>query len=151
MNGFNFSWSVRQALAHAREEAQRLGHEYVGPEHILLGLLRTDNAAVQVLNECGVAPEDMRRQIEGTIQRGTATNVVDVPYTSRAKKSLELAMTEARELNSDTVNCGMALLGLLREEKNISAQLLTSSGVTLDRARTTYVSMTKDLSVEIER
>lgn len=138
MNGYNFTERVRKSLAMAREEAARLHHEYVGTEHILLGLLRDDDSvALTVIDNLGVKRNDISLKIDAIVKRGRPGDFrgPDLPYTSRAKKVLELAMTEAREARHDYVGTEHVLLGLLREEKGIAAQVLVDSGVTLGRAR----------------
>src|SRR5262249_34762548 len=101
MQGYNFTDDVRKALACAREESARLRHEYVGTEHILLGLLRNDNIAVQVIQSFDVRPQTLADSVDSVVKRGMSghTTGPDLPYTSRAKKVLELAMTEAHELS----------------------------------------------------
>ncbi len=139
MNGYNFTERVRKVLAMAREEAARLHHEYVGTEHILLGLIREgEGVAAAVLQNMNVDLDEIQQKIEETVKKGKAAQTTgpDLPYTSRAKKVLELAMSEARELNHSYVGTEHLLLGLLREEKGIAAQVLTDAGVNLDAART---------------
>ena len=139
MNGYNFTERVRKVLAMAREEAARLHHEYVGTEHILLGLIREgEGVAAAVLQNLSVDLDEIQQKIEETVKKGKAAQATgpDLPYTSRAKKVLELAMAEARELNHSYVGTEHLLLGLLREEKGIAAQVLTDVGVNLDAART---------------
>src|SRR5690242_2809207 len=138
MNGYNFTERVRKVLAMAREEAARLHHEYVGTEHILLGLIREgEGVAAAVLQNLSVDLDEIQQKIEETVKKGKAAQTTgpDLPYTSRAKKVLELAMGEARELNHSYVGTEHLLLGLLREEKGIAAQVLTDAGVNLDAAR----------------
>ena len=138
MNGYNFTERVRKVLAMAREEAARLHHEYVGTEHILLGLIREgEGVAAAVLQNLNVDLDEIQQKIEETVKKGKAAQTTgpDLPYTSRAKKVLELAMSEARELNHSYVGTEHLLLGLLREEKGIAAQVLTDAGVNLDAAR----------------
>src|SRR5438874_5862613 len=138
MNGYNFTERVRKVLAMAREEAARLHHEYVGTEHILLGLIREgEGVAATVLQNLSVELDDIQQKIEETVKKGKAAQTTgpDLPYTSRAKKVLELAMSEARELNHSYVGTEHLLLGLLREEKGIAAQVLTDAGVNLEAAR----------------
>jgi ATP-dependent Clp protease ATP-binding subunit ClpC len=119
---YNFTDRVRKVLALAREEAIRLQHDYVGTEHILLGLIREGE---------GVAAA------EENVRRGkSASNIPELPYTSRAKKVLEYAMAEARELNHSYVGTEHLLLGLLREEKGLAAKVLGELGISLDEART---------------
>ena len=138
MNGYNFTERVRKVLAMAREEAARLHHEYVGTEHILLGLIREgEGVAATVLQNLNVELDEVQQKIEETVKKGKAqqTTGPDLPYTSRAKKVLELAMSEARELSHSYVGTEHLLLGLLREEKGIAAQVLTDAGVNLEAAR----------------
>jgi ATP-dependent Clp protease ATP-binding subunit ClpC len=138
MNGYNFTERVRKVLAMAREEAERLRHEYVGTEHILLGLIREgEGVAAAVLQNLCVDLDEIQQKIEDTVKKGKAAAATgpDLPYTSRAKKVLELAMAEARDLTHNYVGTEHLLLGLLREEKGIAAQVLTDAGINLDAAR----------------
>ncbi len=138
MNGYNFTERVRKVLAMAREEAARLHHEYVGTEHILLGLIREgEGVAAAVLQHLNVELEEIQQKIEETVKKGKAAQATgpDLPYTSRAKKVLELAMGEARELGHTYVGTEHLLLGLLREEKGIAAQVLADANVSLEAAR----------------
>src|SRR4026208_1398474 len=138
MNGYNFTERVRKVLAMAREEAARLHHKYVGTEHILLGLIREgEGVAATVLQNLSVELDDVQQKIEETVKKGKAAQATgpDLPYTSRAKKVLELAMSEARELNHSYVGTEHLLLGLIREEKGIAAQVLVDAGLSLDGAR----------------
>src|SRR5712672_2465853 len=138
MNGYNFTERVRKVLAMAREEAARLHHEYVGTEHILLGLIREgEGVAAAVLQNLSVDLDEIQQKIEDTVKKGKAAAATgpDLPYTSRAKKVLELAMAEARDLTHNYVGTEHLLLGLLREEKGIASQVLTDAGINLDEAR----------------
>src|SRR5437667_3061863 len=138
MNGYNFSDRVRKVLQMAREEAARLHHEFVGTEHILLGIIREgEGVAAAVLTNLNVDLEEIQQNIEAIVKKGKAAAAAgpDLPYTSRAKKVLEFAMSEARELNHAYVGTEHLLLGVLREEKGIGAQVLTAAGVTLEVAR----------------
>src|ERR1700675_987220 len=138
MNGYNFTDRVRKVLQMAREEAARVHHEYVGTEHILLGLIREgEGVAAAVLTNLGVELEEIQQKIEETVKKGKAAAAAGppLPYTSRAKKVLELAMSEARELNHSYVGTEHLLLGLLREEKGIAPHVLTDAGVNLQQSR----------------
>ena len=134
---YNFTDRVRKVLAMAREEAIRLQHVYVGTEHILLGLIREgEGVAAAVLQHLSVDLDQIHERVEESVRKGKATIALgELPYTSRAKKVLEFAMAEAREFNHSYVGTEHLLLGLLREEKGIAAQVLNSLGVTLDEAR----------------
>jgi DNA-binding transcriptional regulator YhcF (GntR family) len=140
LNGYNFTDRVRKVLQMAREEAARLHHEFVGTEHILLGIVgEGEGVACAVLTNLDADLDYVRDQIEKTVKEGKAANrgpaSQDLPYTSRAKKILELSMSEARELNHSYVGTEHLLLGVLAEEKGIGAQVLMNLGVTLERAR----------------
>jgi len=144
VNGYNFTERVRRVLARTREEAARLRHEYVGTEHILLALIREEEGvAAAVLQNLSADPNEIRRRIEETVRRGSAGPATgpDLPYTSRAKKVLELAMSEARDLDHGYVGTEHLLLGLLREEKGIAAVVLGAVGLTTDRARDEVVRL----------
>ncbi len=134
---YNFTDRVRKVLAMAREEAIRLQHDYVGTEHILLGLIREgEGVAAAVLQNLSVDLDQIHERVEESVRKGKATIALgELPYTSRAKKVLEFAMAEARDFNHSYVGTEHLLLGLLREEKGIAAQVLNSLGVTLDEAR----------------
>ena len=137
MNGYNFTERVRKVLALAREESANLRHEYVGTEHILLGLIdEGEGVAATVLQNLSVDLDDLKFGIEQVVRRGEPGRQTgpDLPYTSRAKKVLELAMSQARELNHSYVGTEHLLLGLLAERKGIAAQVLVDKGVTLDTA-----------------
>lgn len=138
MSGYNFTERVRRTLALAREEANLLRHEYVGTEHLLLAILREgEGVANTVLGFLGADPDRIRETILNVVKSGNASTEprADLPYTSRAKKTLELAMSEARELNHAYVGTEHLLLGLIREDKGIAAQVLKDAGITLDIAR----------------
>ncbi|HEY7686032.1 MAG TPA: Clp protease N-terminal domain-containing protein [Gemmatimonadales bacterium] len=138
MNGYNFTDRSRKVLQLAREESARLQHEYVGTEHILLGLIREgEGVAAAVLTNLNVDQDEIRGTIEETVKqgKGVASDGADLPYTSRAVKVLELAMSEARDLDHSYVGTEHLLLGLLREEKGMAAQVLIDAGVTLEMAR----------------
>lgn len=137
MNGYNFTERVRRVLQLAREEAVELRHEYVGTEHILLGLCREgEGVAAASIQNLNVDLDDIRNGILDTIKRGiTKATGPDLPYTSRAKKVLELSMTEARELRHSYVGTEHLLLGMIREERGIAAQILGSMGLTAETVR----------------
>jgi ATP-dependent Clp protease ATP-binding subunit ClpC len=134
---YNFTDRVRKVLAMAREEAIRLQHDYVGTEHILLGLIREgEGVAAAVLTNLNVDLDQIHERVEESVRKGKATIALgELPYTSRAKKVLEFAMAEARDFNHSYVGTEHLLLGLLREEKGIAAQVLNSLGVSLEDGR----------------
>jgi ATP-dependent Clp protease ATP-binding subunit ClpC len=138
MQGYNFTERVRKALAMAREDAARLHHEFIGTEHLLLGLIREgEGVAAAVLQKLELDRDAIRLTIEQTVKKGSAAQSTgpELPYTSRAKKVLEFAMAEARELSHSYVGTEHLLLGMLREEKGIAAQVLTHAGASLGAVR----------------
>ncbi len=134
---YNFTDRVRKVLAMARDEAIRLQHDYVGTEHILLGLIREgEGVATAVLTHLNADLDQVHERVEESVKPGQATIALgELPYTSRAKKVLEFAMAEARELSHSYVGTEHLLLGLIREEKGIAAQVITSFGISLEEAR----------------
>lgn len=115
----------------AREEALRLKHDYVGTEHLVLGLARGSEAANGIMRALHVQTGAVIRRVESWIKPGRyAIAIVELPYTSRAKKALQLALAAARDLESSRVGAEHLLLGVLREEKGIGAQVLTELGMT---------------------
>jgi len=137
---YNFTEDVRRALVHAREEAQRLRHGYVGTEHLALGVLRTARgraaSVLATVDAAALAAEVERRVGPG---QNTSAEGADLPYTSRGKRVLELAMREALELGDSEVNVEHLLLGVLREEQGIGAQVLRGAGLELGAARTVVI------------
>jgi ATP-dependent Clp protease ATP-binding subunit ClpC len=139
MQGYNFTERVRKVLAMTREAAVRLQHEYVDTQHILLGLIREgDGVAVAVLQNLHGDLGEIERRVERQLKQGQRSLAVgpDLPYTVRAKKVLELAMAEARDLNHQYVGTEHLLLGLLREETGLAGQVLKEVGVELRACRT---------------
>ena len=115
MNGYNFTERTRKVLARAREESNRLGHEYVGTERILLGLIREgEGVATAVMHAMSIDPHEVTRRVEATVNTGAprGDGNYDLPYTSRSRKALELAMSEARDQKHGYVGTEHLLLGL---------------------------------------
>jgi ATP-dependent Clp protease ATP-binding subunit ClpC len=138
VNGYNFTTSVREVLQATREEAGRLGHGYVGTEHILLGILqRPDTLAAGILTSLGATLPSLRASVETLSQprNSPMTPGPDLPYTSRAKKVLEEAMYEARELRHGYVGTEHLLLGLFRERDGVGGQALAAAGLTIADVR----------------
>ncbi|WP_420441041.1 ATP-dependent Clp protease ATP-binding subunit [Candidatus Palauibacter sp.] len=134
---YNFTDRVRKVLAMAREEAIRLKHDYVGTEHILLGLIREgEGVAAAVLANLSADLEELKRLVEGNIRTGkSSSSIGELPYTTQAKNVLEHAMAETEELNHTYVGTEHLLLGLLRQEKGLAAKALGEAGIGLDNAR----------------
>ena len=133
----NFTPRAQQVLALARKEADRFNHNYVGTEHLLLGLIKlAQGVAVNVLTKLGLDLETVRMQVEQQVGSGPETKMVgNIPYTPRVKKVLALASKEAKALNHSYVGTEHILLGLLREGDGVAAQVLRNLDINLDKAR----------------
>jgi ATP-dependent Clp protease ATP-binding subunit ClpC len=131
-----FSERARRVLSLAQEEAQRFNHNYIGTEHILLGLVReTDGVAAKVLTSLGVELTKVRSAVEFIIGRGERATPGEIGLTPRAKKVIELAVDEARRLSHNYIGTEHLLIGLLREGEGVPAGVLESLGVNLDKVR----------------
>ncbi len=133
----NFTPRAQQVLALARKEADRFNHNYVGTEHLLLGLIKLgQGVAVNVLQKMGLDMETVRMEIEKQVGSGPETKMVgNIPYTPRVKKVLALAGKEAKSLNHSYVGTEHILLGLLREGEGVAARVLKSLEVDIERTR----------------
>ena len=133
----NFTPRAQQVLALARKEADRFNHNYVGTEHLLLGLIKLgQGVAVNVLQKLGLDLDTVRMQVEQQVGSGPETKMVgNIPYTPRVKKVLALASKEAKALNHSYVGTEHLLLGLLREGEGVAAQVLRNLEINLDKAR----------------
>ena len=132
-----FSERARRVLTLAQEEAQRLNHNYIGTEHVLLGLVREEEGvAARVLVQMGVSLAKMRSAIEYVIGPGEKPSTGATGLTSRAKRVIELAIDEARQLGHNYIGTEHLLLGLLREGEGVAAGVLDSFNITLERTRT---------------
>ena len=131
-----FSERARRVLSLAQEEAQRFNHNYIGTEHILLGLVReTEGVAARVLANLGIDLNKVRSAVEFIIGRGEKPVQGEIGLTPRAKKVVELAVDEARRMNHTYIGTEHLLIGLLREGEGVAAGVLESLGVTLDKVR----------------
>jgi ATP-dependent Clp protease ATP-binding subunit ClpC len=131
-----FTERARKVLTLAQEEAQRFNHNYIGTEHLLLGLVREgDGVAARVLSNMGVQLPKVRSAVEFIIGRGEQAPTGDIGLTPRAKKVIELAVDEARRLNHHYIGTEHLLLGLVREGEGIAAGVLESLGVNLEKVR----------------
>ncbi len=130
-----FTERAQKVLALAQEEAIRLGHNNVGTEHILLGLVREgEGIAAKALSVLGLSPEKIQKEVESLIGKGQES-VQTIHYTPRAKKVIELSMDEARKLGHSYVGTEHILLGLIREGEGVAARVLNNLGVSLNKAR----------------
>jgi ATP-dependent Clp protease ATP-binding subunit ClpC len=120
-----FTESARRVVVLAQKEGRMLDHNYIGTEHILLGLIREgDGVAARVIGSMGLTLEAAREQVEAMVGRGTTGPAGHIPFTPRAKKVLELSLREALELNTTYIGTEHLLLGLMREADGVGAQIL---------------------------
>ncbi len=132
-----FSERARRVLTLAQNEAQRFNHNYIGTEHILLGLVgETEGVVARVLKNLGIDLEKVRAAVEFIIGRGEKAVTGEIGLTPRAKKVIELAVDEARRANHSYIGTEHLLAGLLREGEGVASGVLESLGVTLDKVRT---------------
>jgi ATP-dependent Clp protease ATP-binding subunit ClpC len=137
-----FTERARKVLSLAQEEAQRFNHNYIGTEHLLLGLVREgDGVAAKVLSNLGVELTKVRSAVEFIIGRGDRIVLGEIGLTPRAKKVIELAVDEARRLNHHYIGTEHLLLGLVREGEGIAAGVLESLGVNLEKVRTQTIQV----------
>jgi ATP-dependent Clp protease ATP-binding subunit ClpC len=131
-----FTKRARRVLTLAQEEAQRLNHNYIGTEHLLLGLVREENGvAVRVLRDLGVDPKLVRERVERTVGRGQRTMYGKLSLTPRTKRVIELAVDEARRLGHHYIGTEHLLLGLVRAGEGVAVDVLKGLGIGLDRVR----------------
>ncbi len=132
----SFTERAQRVLYLSQEEARKLGHNFVGTEHILLGLAREgQGVAARALQNLGIEPDAVRREVESIIGRGDPGGVDTVGLSPRAKRVLELAIDEARTMGHGYVGTEHLLLGLIREGEGVAAQVLENLGADLDRVR----------------
>jgi len=137
-----FTERARRVLSLAQEEAQRFQHNYIGTEHLLLGLVREgEGVAARVLNNLGVDLNKVRSTVEFIIGRGDRVVLGEIGLTPRAKKVIELAVDEARRLDHHYIGTEHLLLGLVREGQGIASGVLESLGVNLERVRTQTIQV----------
>ncbi|HUY76056.1 MAG TPA: ATP-dependent Clp protease ATP-binding subunit [Ktedonobacterales bacterium] len=137
-----FTERARKVLSLAQEEAQRFNHNYIGTEHLLLGLVREgDGVAAKVLSNLGVELNKVRSAVEFIIGRGDRIVLGEIGLTPRAKKVIELAVDEARRLNHHYIGTEHLLLGLVREGEGIAAGVLESLGVNLEKVRSETIKV----------
>jgi bifunctional DNase/RNase len=137
-----FTERAKKVLSLAQEEAQRFQHNYIGTEHLLLGLVREgEGVAAQVLRNLGVELNKVRSAVEFTIGRGDRIVLGEIGLTPRVKKVIELAVDEARLLNHHYIGTEHLLLGLVREGEGIAAGVLESLGANLEKVRTQTIQV----------
>jgi ATP-dependent Clp protease ATP-binding subunit ClpC len=138
-----FTERARKVILLAKQEAKRFNHDYIGTEHVLLGLLREgEGVAAAVLQSLNMSLEGIRREVEKLVQPGPATVVSgDLPFTPKAKKVMELAMDEARALGHNYIGTEHLLLGLIRESEGVASQVFMNMGLDLERVRDEVIKL----------
>lgn len=137
-----FTDRARQIVVISQEEARRLGHGYIGTEHILLGLVREGQGiAAKTLESLGIPLDEVREKVEEYIGHTDETVAGRIPFTESAKMVLAQAVTAAVELGHSYIGTEHVLLGLMREEKGVAALALKSMGATLDSVRARVVAL----------
>jgi ATP-dependent Clp protease ATP-binding subunit ClpC len=137
-----FTDRTRRVVVLAQEEARMLNHNYIGTEHILLGLIREgDGYAARTLESLGISLDAVRQQVEEIIGRGQQAPSGHIPFTPRAKKVLELSLRESLQLGHNYIGTEHILLGLLREGDGVAAQVLVRLGADLNRVRQQVIQL----------
>jgi Clp amino terminal domain, pathogenicity island component len=137
-----FTDRARRVVVLAQEEARMLSHNYVGTEHILLGLIHEgEGVAAKALESLGISLEAVRAQVEEIIGQGEQTPSGHIPFTPRAKKVMELSLREALQLGHDYIGTEHILLGLIREGDGVAAQVLIRLGADLNRVRHQVIAL----------
>jgi ATP-dependent Clp protease ATP-binding subunit ClpA len=146
-----FSGRARRVVVLAQEEARMLNHDYIGTEHILLGLIHEgEGVAATALESLGISLDAVRQQVEEIIGPGQQAPSGHIPYTPRAKKVLELSLREALQLGHNYIGTEHILLGLIREGHGVAAQVLVKLGAHLDRVRQEVIQVLQEYQGEDE-
>jgi ATP-dependent Clp protease ATP-binding subunit ClpC len=137
-----FTEKARRVVVYAQEEARMLNQNYIGTEHLLLGLIREqDGIAAKALESLSISLEDVRSQVEELIGKGTYVPTGHIPFTPRAKKVLELSLREALQLGHNYIGTEHILLGLIREGEGVAAQVLLNLGADLEKVRSAVIQL----------
>ena len=137
-----FTDRARRVVVLAQEEARMLNHNYIGTEHLLLGLIHEgEGVAARALQSMGISLDVARTRVEEIIGQGQSVPTGHIPFTPRAKKVLELSLREGLQLGAPNLGTEHILLGLVREGEGVAAQVLHELGVDLDRVRQTVIQL----------
>ena len=137
-----FTDRARRVVVLAQEEARMLSHNYIGTEHILLGLIHEgEGVAAKALESLGISLEAVRAQVEEIIGQGQQAPSGHIPFTPRAKKVLELSLRESLQLGANYIGTEHILLGLVREGEGVAAEVLRKLGADLNRVRQTVIHL----------
>ena len=144
-----FTERARRVVVLAQEEARLLNHNYIGTEHILLGLIHEgEGLAAQALQNLGIKLESVRTQVVETLGQGAQSPTGHIPFTPRAKKVLELSLREALQLGHNYIGTEHILLGLIREGEGVAAQVLVKLGADLHKVRQTVIHLLSGVQQE---
>jgi len=136
-----FTEQARKVVFYAQEEAIKFGEGYVSTEHLLLGLVREDHVGAAVLEQMGVSLNRVRAEVEKQLPRGDARPTQDMTLTPRAKRTIDLAFDEARNLGNNYIGTEHLLLGLIREGDGLAGRVLAKLGVELEKARSVVIDI----------
>jgi ATP-dependent Clp protease ATP-binding subunit ClpC len=137
-----FTERARHAVVLAQDEARALKHNYIGTEHLLLGLLREHGGlAACALDSLGIRPDDVRAEVVQLIGEGDEAPTDEIPFTPRAKKVFELGLREARSLGDDCIGTEHVLLGVARESEGVAARILLDLGADPEKIRNEIASL----------
>ena len=146
-----FTDRARRVVVLAQEEARLLNHNYIGTEHILLGLIHEgEGVAAKALESLGISLEAVRAEVEEFIGQGDSEPADQIPFTPRAKKVLELSLREALQLGHNYIGTEHILLGLIREGEGVAAQVLVKLGADLSRVRRQVIQLLSGFSGTVE-
>jgi ATP-dependent Clp protease ATP-binding subunit ClpC len=139
----NFSQRVQEVIRLSREEALRLGHDYIGTEHLLLGIIREgEGVAISIFNNLNIEPAKIKKAVEETVkQAGSTLTVGNIPLTKQAEKVLKITYLEAKLFKSDIIGTEHLLLSILREDDNLAAQILHQFNINYDVVKTELVNI----------
>jgi len=131
-----FTDRARRVVVQAQEEARMLAHHYVGPEHVLLGLIHEGNGvAAKALESLGISPQTVRQRVEQATGRGERAPSGRIPFTPQSKNLLERSLQESHALGHDYIGTEHILLGLIHQGESVAAQVLTALGADLNATR----------------
>ena len=140
-----FDQQARRVVVLAKKEARTLNHDYIGTEHILLGLIREGGVAAKALESLGISLDAVRQQVEEIIGRGQQAPSGHIPFAKRAKKALELSLRESLQLGHNYIGTEHILLGLLREGDGVAAQVLVKLGADFNQVRQQVIQLLQRL------
>src|SRR5919201_1254154 len=146
-----FTAKARQVIVLAQDEARALNHNYIGTEHILLGLVReNEGLAAQVLGSLAITLEDARAQVARIVGSGDEVTTGQIPFTPRAKKVLDLALREALSLGHNYIGTEHLLLGLVRENEGVATRILLDFDADAEKIRNAVIEMIGGRAVGVE-